>query len=87
MGKGMDALVEPLTIDEICSAIYGNMEGYNRLLVMEKTGAYVEYLYQHGMIQITNPDEMEQGAPARYRRLREVVESELLPKERAYVFI
>lgn len=87
MGKGMEALVEPLTIDEICSAIYGSMDGYNRLLVMEKTGAYVEYLYQHGMLQITNPEEMEQGAPARYRRLRDVLESELLPKERAYVFI
>jgi glyoxylase-like metal-dependent hydrolase (beta-lactamase superfamily II) len=87
IGRGMDALGEPLTIDQICSAIYGNMDGYNRLLVMEKTGAYVEYLYQHGMIGITNPNEMEQGKPARYCRLREVSESELLPKERAYVFI
>ena len=85
MGKGMDALVDPLTIEEICLAIYGDMSGYNQLLVMEKTGAYVEYLYTHGLIGITNPTEVEQGMPARYRRLREV--TELLPKERAYVFI
>jgi hypothetical protein len=31
----------------------------------------VEYLYEHGMIAITNPDELEQGKPARYRNLHE----------------
>jgi glyoxylase-like metal-dependent hydrolase (beta-lactamase superfamily II) len=87
MGKGMEALVEPLSIEEICTAIYGNMDGYNQLLVMEKTGAYVEYLYEHGMIGITNPAEIEEGKPAHYSRLREVYESELLPKERDHVFL
>jgi glyoxylase-like metal-dependent hydrolase (beta-lactamase superfamily II) len=87
MGKGMDALAEPLTIDETCSAIYGKTDGYNQLLVMEKTGAYVEYLYQHALIRITNPAEVEQGQPARYRRFREISSSDLLPKERAHVFI
>lgn len=87
MAKVMETLGERLSIDEVCSAIYGTMDGYNQLLVIEKTGAYIEYLYEHGMIGITNPGEMEQGKPARYRRLREVSESELLPKERAYVFI
>jgi glyoxylase-like metal-dependent hydrolase (beta-lactamase superfamily II) len=87
MGKGMDALGGPLSIEEICSAIYGEMDGYNQLLVIEKTGAYVEYLYSHGLIGITNPVDIEQGKPARYRRFREVSESDLLPKERAYVFI
>jgi hypothetical protein len=87
MGKGMDALAEPLTIEEICSAIYGRTDGYNQLLVMEKTGAYVEYLYHHGLIWITNPAGVEQGQPARYRRFREISNSDLLPKERAHVFI
>ena len=63
------------------------MDGYNQLLVIEKTGAYVEYLYEHGLIGITNPAEVEQGKPARYRRFRVVSESDLLPKERAYVLI
>ncbi|MGB8982639.1 MAG: MBL fold metallo-hydrolase [Anaerolineales bacterium] len=87
MGKAMEALSAPLTIAEICQAVYGEMGGYNQLLVMEKTGAYVEYFYEHGMIEITNPDELEQGRPASYRRLREVSESEILPKERAYVLV
>jgi glyoxylase-like metal-dependent hydrolase (beta-lactamase superfamily II) len=87
MGRGMDVLVESLSIEEICSAIYGEMEGYNKLLVMEKTGAYVEYLYTHGLIGLANPTEVEQGKPARYRRFREISNSDLLPKERAHVFI
>lgn len=87
LGRAMEVLEESLTIEETCAAVYGQTDGYNQLLVIEKTGAYIEYLYEHGMIGITNPDEMEQGQPARYRRLRPVHGSELLPKERAYVFI
>jgi len=87
MSVAIDALREPLTIEEICRSVYGETGGYNQLLVIEKTGAYVEYLYEHGMIEITNPDELEQAKPARYRRLYEVSESEFLPKERAYVFV
>jgi glyoxylase-like metal-dependent hydrolase (beta-lactamase superfamily II) len=87
MGKALRALAEPVTIAEISQAVYGETGGYNALLIIEKTGAYIEYFYEHGMIEITNPDEFEQGAPARYRRLREVSDSEILPKERAYVFV
>jgi len=70
MGKAIQALSEPLTIAEVCAAVYGEISGYNQLLVIEKTGAYIEYLYEQGMIEITNPGEVEQGLPARYRRLR-----------------
>jgi glyoxylase-like metal-dependent hydrolase (beta-lactamase superfamily II) len=87
ISRAIDALTEPLTIEEICKAVYGETGGYNQLLIVEKTGAYVEYLYEHGMIEITNPGEMEQRLPARYRRLRDIPESEILPKERAYVFV
>jgi glyoxylase-like metal-dependent hydrolase (beta-lactamase superfamily II) len=71
MSKAIAALGEPLSIAEVCNAVYGETGGYNQLLVIEKTGAYVEYLYEHSMIEIINPDEVEQGKPARYRRLRE----------------
>ena len=82
ISKGLAALHEPLTIAEICNAVYGETGGYNQLLVIEKTGAYVEYLYEHGMIEITNPNEMEQGSPAKYRRLREIADDEILPKQK-----
>ena len=68
MSKGIEALGQSLTIEEICTAIYGETRGYNQLLVIEKTGAYVEYLYEYGMIEMTNPGELEKGLPARYRK-------------------
>lgn len=71
MGDAITALREPLTIAEVCTAIYGEAGGYNLLLMIEKTGAYIEYLYEHGMIEITNPVELENGQPARYRGLRD----------------
>ena len=87
ISKALTAMDEPLTIAEICSAVYGDAGGYNQLLMIEKIGAYVEYLYEHGMIEITNPDELEQGRPARYRRLRDIPDTEILPKEKKYVLI
>lgn len=74
MSKAVEALAEPLTIAEVCDAVYGKTEGYNQLLVIEKTGAYVEYFYEHGMVAIVNTNEVEQGSPARYRRLFDVSE-------------
>lgn len=87
VGRLLQALAEPLTIAEACRALYGEMGGYNQLLVIEKTGAYIEYLYEHGVIEVTNFEQVEQGQPARYRRLREVSENEILPKEKSYVLI
>jgi hypothetical protein len=87
MSKAITALSEPLTMAEVCNAVYGNMVGYNQLLVIEKTGAYIEYLYERGFIEIINPEEMELGQPARYRRLRAISDSEILPKESSHVLI
>ncbi|HET9909954.1 MAG TPA: MBL fold metallo-hydrolase [Anaerolineales bacterium] len=82
MSKALDALSEPLTTAEVCTAVYGETGGYNQLLVIEKTGAYIEYFYQHGMIGITNTDEVEQGLPPRYRRFKAISETEILPKQK-----
>ena len=64
------AACAPRTLAEITEQVYGVMGGYNALLVIEKTGAYVEYLYQRGRLEITNFDELENGKgpfPIRYR--------------------
>jgi glyoxylase-like metal-dependent hydrolase (beta-lactamase superfamily II) len=87
MERLLEALARPLTIVEACRAVYGEMSGYNQLLIIEKTGAYIEYLYEHGMIEVTNFEQVEQGEPARYRMLREVSKNEILPKEKNYVLI
>lgn len=84
MSKAISALVEPLTIAEICNVVYENPRGYNLLLTIEKTGVYIEYLYEHGLIEITNASELERGQPAKYRRLREIADEEILRKSDAW---
>lgn len=69
MHRAVEAVREPLTMAEICNFVYDNPGGYNLLLTIEKTGSYIEFLYEHAMIEITNPEEVEQGLPAKYRRL------------------
>lgn len=71
MRKAVQAMAEPKTIEQICTAVYGETGGYSQMLVIEKTGAYVEYLYEHALIEIVNPSEMDEGQPAKYRRLRD----------------
>jgi glyoxylase-like metal-dependent hydrolase (beta-lactamase superfamily II) len=86
----LEAFQEPGTIAEVTSRVYGKIDGYNALLVIEKIGAYVEYLNQSGFLEITNLNELEEGSQPvaiRYRRLRGIDEVEILPKERAYVFV
>ena len=59
------------------------------MLVLEKTGAYVEYLYQHGSLEITNVNELEDRKQTvlKYCRVNEKTNSDIFPKEKAYVFI
>ncbi|MBN1302851.1 MAG: MBL fold metallo-hydrolase [Anaerolineales bacterium] len=86
----LDLLAEPGTIFELTQKIYGELEGYNALLVIEKTGAYVEYLYLNGWLGIENAGDLERSRRAggiRCRRLRDVSVLELNPKERGYVFV
>ncbi len=76
--QALAAASEPLTLAEITEQVYGAMGGYNALLVIEKIGAYVEYLYQRGLLEITNFDELENGkepVPIRYRRLEGIASS------------
>ena len=77
------AASEPLTLAEITEQVYGAMGGYNALLVIEKIGAYVEYLYQRGLLEVTNFDELENGkepVPIRYRRLDGIASSVFLSR-------
>jgi glyoxylase-like metal-dependent hydrolase (beta-lactamase superfamily II) len=73
MCKAMEALRDSRTTVEIAEAVYGNMDGYHKLLVLEKTGAYIEYFLEHHMIEITNSEK-----PIKFRRLREYSNDELL---------
>jgi glyoxylase-like metal-dependent hydrolase (beta-lactamase superfamily II) len=85
----LEGFAQPKTVAEVCKLVYGEMGGYNSLLVLEKTGAYVEYLYQRGLLEISNLGELEndEHPVIRYRCPNPVPDSELFPKERAYVLV
>ena len=86
----LEAFSEPRTIAEATSQVYGKLAGYNALLVIEKIGAYAEYLYQCGLLDISNPAELDSGrqtTPIHYCWNKDGRKLENLPKERAYVFV
>jgi len=89
LNQCMDFLKDPHCISDLTKHLYGDIAGYNSLLVLEKTGAYVEYLYQHGLLEITNLDELEgtKQITLQYHRVKEMTNSVNFPKEKAYVLI
>jgi len=52
-------LSEPQTISGLSHALFGEVHGYNVLLALEETGAHVEYLYQRGLLEIANLQDLE----------------------------
>jgi len=71
----LDALSEQHTLTEVTEQVYGAMNGYNALLVIEKIGAYVEYLLQRGLVEIVNPRELE-GDPQAAIKYCQIKQSE-----------
>lgn len=55
----LEALSEPRTLAQVTEQVYGVMNGYNGLLVIEKVGAYVEHLLQRGQVEVVNPEELD----------------------------
>ncbi len=75
-------LARPSSVAELAARLYGeNFTGYDALLVLEKTGAYVEYLYQRGLITL---DALDDEGVFRYRRLKMVDSAQILPKEKRH---
>ncbi|HAV78166.1 MAG TPA: hypothetical protein DCX53_12530 [Anaerolineae bacterium] len=75
MSKAVEALHVPLTIAEVCTAVYGETDGYQKLLVIEKTGAYIEYFDKHGMIEVVSDAGIK-----KYRRLGGIPDDGILSK-------
>jgi len=51
----------PCTISDISKAMYPDRGGYEVLLALEEVGAHVEYLYEHGELEVSNLDEVERS--------------------------
>jgi glyoxylase-like metal-dependent hydrolase (beta-lactamase superfamily II) len=58
----MDLMKEPKTIAQISDRLFGDIRGYHKILALEETGAHVEYLYQRGLLSISNIIDIENNA-------------------------
>jgi glyoxylase-like metal-dependent hydrolase (beta-lactamase superfamily II) len=45
---------QPMMIYDISKALYPDKHGFDVLLALQEAGAYVEYLYEHGLLAIAN---------------------------------
>ncbi len=75
--KVLDILSEPHTIAEVSRVLFGEAHGYNALLAVEEAGAHIEYLYQRGLLEIENLEEMTSSpvhVPIRYRCIKCCIE-------------
>ncbi len=61
---------EPITIVELSKRRYPNVHGYDILLALLETGAYVEYLHERGYVDVTNWADIQDDvtAPVLYQR-------------------
>ena len=76
--RTLEILSEPHTIAEVSSQLFGEVGGYDILLSVEEAGAHVEYLYQRGLLGISNIEEIEQGTvPLLYERINDLVAAQV----------
>ncbi|MBE2183079.1 MAG: MBL fold metallo-hydrolase [Anaerolineae bacterium] len=70
LNRVMDAIKaagRPCSISEVVQAVYPDKRGYDSLLALEEAGAHVEYLYEHGHLEVSNLKQVEQEEnPALY---------------------
>jgi glyoxylase-like metal-dependent hydrolase (beta-lactamase superfamily II) len=70
IAQTLEALSEARTLAQVTEQVYGTMNGYNALLVIEKTGAYVEFLVQRGLVEIANANELDGNPQAAIKYCR-----------------
>lgn len=58
LAQVLDLCREPKNLLEITHGLFGEKDGYTRLLALEEAGAHVEYLFQRGELAIANLEEV-----------------------------
>jgi glyoxylase-like metal-dependent hydrolase (beta-lactamase superfamily II) len=58
LAKVLDLCAEPKTVVGVSQGLFGDQEGYSRLLALDEAGAHVEYLHQLGQLHIANLEEV-----------------------------
>jgi glyoxylase-like metal-dependent hydrolase (beta-lactamase superfamily II) len=68
--KVLEICRESKTIAEISKALFGTLQGYNRLLGLQEAGAHVEYLWERGALRVENVEEIADHPSPVYRYVR-----------------
>ncbi|HEY1691582.1 MAG TPA: MBL fold metallo-hydrolase [Polyangiaceae bacterium] len=58
LAKVLDHCKKPSTVVDVSQGLFGDQEGYSRILALDEAGAHVEYLHQLGQLAIANLDEV-----------------------------
>ncbi|HEY8087728.1 MAG TPA: MBL fold metallo-hydrolase, partial [Polyangiaceae bacterium] len=58
LAKALDLCSQPRTVAQVSESMFGDQEGYSRILALDEAGAHVEYLHQLGQLAIANLDEV-----------------------------
>jgi glyoxylase-like metal-dependent hydrolase (beta-lactamase superfamily II) len=58
LAKTLELCREPRTVAEVSHSMFGEQDGYSRILALDEAGAHVEYLHQLGRLHIANLDEV-----------------------------
>jgi glyoxylase-like metal-dependent hydrolase (beta-lactamase superfamily II) len=58
LAKVLDLCAESRTVVQVSQALFGEQEGYSRILALDEAGAHVEYLHQLGQLRIANLDQV-----------------------------
>jgi glyoxylase-like metal-dependent hydrolase (beta-lactamase superfamily II) len=58
LAKVLDLCTESRTVVQVSQALFGDQEGYSRILALDEAGAHVEYLHQLGQLRIGNLDQV-----------------------------
>ncbi len=70
LGQVLSLCAEPTTVVDISKHRYPDVHGYDVLLALLETGAYVEYLHEHGYVYVSNWADVQDDvtAPVHYQR-------------------
>jgi glyoxylase-like metal-dependent hydrolase (beta-lactamase superfamily II) len=58
LAKVLGLCSTPRTVLKVTHDLFGEQEGYGRILALDEAGAHVEYLHQHGQLRIANLDDV-----------------------------
>jgi glyoxylase-like metal-dependent hydrolase (beta-lactamase superfamily II) len=61
LARVLELCAEPRTVDQVTSGLFGDQQGYSRILALDEAGAHVEYLHQLGRLRIANLDAVQRS--------------------------